>query len=500
MSEDKIMKRLAQVEQGLEQQKQSLDDYKSKNDQRNNELDVKLAAVQKETLELQALMKQGTPLPSPMYPLAPEIEEEDDQELLARADNVDQYGKDFLPNGIFVNTNGYRFNEDNANPADAFIEILRRGRDVIFKLNRDAEGKVLDNGEPTNNFVSAHPLIGIGAQNGREVSNEPEATLLPTDEKRQYGYPAYDLEEAARRVGLPARLDDIKHIVVKALSVGSHYGFNTFLDLYLHEDDLPGALPGYEGTINAVNGNFTKSVNINAWFVRPTQTNSRGLANGWAGAKKVTEVRLSGGVVEVGVKRETVNGNDFLYVTLIPTKENPAINFSVSEVLEWARGSMFDDIDHEHTRAIFSQMKRPPRKPSGKTILCGLYLGPELWWTKSGLPFDTLELRNFSYTINGRTFYIDGTVEGEVAPSAPTKEPEVVEGVQVLPPMVFKHFGEKQNIGFAGWEQDGGEDPNIYRVKKNQPLMIIQPRKKGKTTMTLTDAAGVVYTMDIEVK
>ena len=497
MKDDEIMNRLQNVEQGLEEQKKALAEYKATNEIRNAEIESRLSAVHKETLELKMLVSGSSP------PAVKEPDKALEGELLAEADNADQYGKNFLSNGLFANTNGYAFTRDNGNPEGSFIKIYRVGLSVVFKFMRIAEGKVTEHGRPTNEFVAAHPLISVGAQNGREVSNEPTAERLPGNLKRQYGYPAYDLEKVSKRVGLPSLVENLKELSISGRFVGSFYVFNAFLDMYLHDLFAPGGLSGYEGTLNAIDGNYTKSINLNIWFVKPSKVNTNGPANGWTGGIDIGVKKTFNGVVfKFYLKHETEGGNSFLYVAGVPEDDIYTLLpfFDLLPMVSWASTSMWDDINKsDKARALIESMPNPPKRPTKKLALCSLNLGPELWWTKDGP--DTFTIEQFAYTINGVTRYIDGSLEGPEEGQLPPVEDEPVQddlpninddSPIKTPPLVFNSWQAK-SMDVAGWEIHGGKDKKVFRVRKNQPQMVIVPKRKGNTILTWKDAAGVVY-------
>ena len=496
-----------EIEKRLDDMESDFNTYKESNDLRTKEMDIKIAELQQQTIELSLLVnKRSSEIVKPIAS-TPVPDEAVVGELLAEADNIDQYGKNFLSNGLFVNTNGYAFTTDNGNPPNAFIRIYRSMRDLIFKFSRDAEGVTTEHNQSTNDFVAAHPLVCVGAQNGREVSHEPTAKLLSETVKRQYDYPAYDLEQCNSRVGLPSRLKDLWELRIKGRSKGKFYVFNSFFDMYLHDLLAELALQGYRGTLNAIDGNFTKSININMWFVKPDKVNARGLANGWTGAIDLKKwVRLDGIMFRIGLKHETVNSNSFLYVTLIPEEDITELDFNLMSVIDWSTGSMWEYITSEEiAKDLINSMPNPPKRPTeDNTALCSLNWGPEVWYTKAG-SIETFEIQDFSYTVNGVTRYIDGSIEGEHGGKAPDvvkqepepqqREPEPTQTEDVI-------FNNWQDIkmSIAGWEVSGGNNPNVFQIKKNSPVMVIKAKRKGSTILTWKDSEGNLYKTKIRVK
>ena len=106
--------------------------------------------------------------------------------------------------------------------------MARSGRRGIIRFKRDVKGQ-----PNVNSFVPAFPAWVLGSLNGREASGMFSNPQLE-DLKRQYDYPAFDLTEVAKTVGLPSRLRDLQEFKVRAKLSGTFYGSSAFLDLYLH--------------------------------------------------------------------------------------------------------------------------------------------------------------------------------------------------------------------------------------------------------------------------
>jgi len=420
----------------------------------------------------------------------------------AHADNKSQYESKYYDNAIFALTNGYKFTLDNGNDPDSFIKIGRRGRHGVIQYKRNAEGKTTEHRQSTNDFVAAFPFFGVGAYNGRECSFLPSVPVLPGGEKlRQYDFPAHDLVEVAKRCGLPSRLEDLKELKVSTIAKGDFYGANLFMDLYLQDDEAEGHTAGYKGTLNAINGNFTKHINVNVWFVHPENVNVPGaLANGWTGAEKIGETFINATWYEVGVKIERVNGNEFLYVCLVP-KSNKRVECDVNTIMHWIRGEGYDLVRASpHAMRQIQTMKKPPHRPTERSILCSLVLGAEIWFQNPQLEYNEIVLQDLKFTVNGKSFMLDGSViEGEVVkeespplpPSSPPVENDKPEAqTEWLPDVTLRD--RKHKFDFSGEVVHAGNNGDIVRVRKNKPNLVIVPTgRKGETVLTISNGYKV---------
>ena len=391
---------------------------------------------------------------------------------------------------ILLATNAFNF----TGPKDAYVKIEARGRNmhVISKRPvRTPEAK-----QQAKYGTAMFPCAVIGSLNGREASWMDTNKVRRLPGKRQYSYPVHDLEQVNKLCGLPSTVRDIKQLKVIVKNIRGKMGAtNGFLDKYLHNEEWAGDLTGN----NAINGNFTKGLNINTWFVHPKEFNTAGLANGWTGSEKIGSRRINDVNVDIGLKVERVNGNEFLYCSIVPESKR-AIDWDCRKVLDWVLEDFWQMVrNSEKGRALLATMERQPIAPHDLMRLCGLHLGNEVWYTEDEEEEEVI-WEDLEFQVNGKSYFLDSTIELNMPDDIPVSrppepaKPAPVNGSNRTQDVIFKRTGQRKALPGS---QGGGNIDNLSQqgILDNEetrywPKITIVAKTKGTLEIDWTDKQG----------
>jgi len=318
----------------------------------------------------------------------------------ATADVTNRFDK-IYENGFYLTTNAFRFGTKDASPPDSFITMDTRQAKLVIRYKRNAQFKTDHWRNSTNDFAAAFSAGGVGAFNGRECSYESEIPKL-AGVKREYDYEARDLVEVNRRVGLPVFAKSFPEMYVRAKIESDFRGHSAAYDMYWHHTNQ-GFVSGHNGTINAMYGSKTKAYNVIYWIHAPSNNNAGiQLANGWSGATKIADRTIGGRNVQIALKQETANGNNFLQIAVIgeDTKE---IEIPAHEINEWLMRDAWGTINRSPVgQTIMRQMgDHAPIQPHDKMAFGGGTLGNEIWFSDPDDSETEIVWDRFEFEVNG---------------------------------------------------------------------------------------------------
>lgn len=426
------------------------------------------------------------------------------------------YETEYTKSGLLLATNAYMFTQNNASPEDSYIKMQAKGKDLHVMWKRDAEGKRDKWGNPTNNFVAAFPCLVQGTLNGRETCKVDDQKKLKG--KRQYDYPAYNLEQVADIYGAPVMLKNLSSASISAKLEGDFYGANGFLDMYLHDTTYPGHLPGYEGTINGITGSPTKGFNINLWLKYPEQMNgSNPLANGWSGAVPIKLCHIDSRNVQVCLKIERVGDNEFAYISLVP-ESCLNVKWCIKTIMDWAQRDLSSILKNSaQAQSMLKTMKNPPTEVRGDLVLCGFHLGTEIWWSRGNKESEII-WRNPELEINGRRFnLVSSSVDADTRPVEPSadrppkkparptssgskekpteskRKPSEESIVETDPISITVSKSKDIPLSEGAHITGMGRNPKCIQHYTDSPLHGFMGVKKGQTYVNWTDATGAKW-------
>lgn len=363
----------------------------------------------------------------------------------ARADTMNRFDK-LYENGFYLTTNAFRFGTRDASPPDSFIWMDTEQGKLVMRYKRNAQFKTDHWGNSTNDFAAAFICGGVGAFNGRECSYEHEIAKLPGGVKREYDYEARDLIAVRKRVGLPVYAKSFPELFVRAKIESDFFGHSAAYDMYWHHTDK-GFVSGHKDTINAMYGSKTKAYNVIYWIHAPSNNNAGiELANGWSGAAKIAERNIGGRNVQVALKQEKANNNNFLQIALIgeDTKE---IEIPAHEINEWLMRDAWDTINRSSVgQTIMRQMgDQAPIQPHGRMAFGGGTLGNEVWFSDPDDSETEIVWDRFEFEVNGVVY-------------TPWLEPSMSENLK-----------EEIDLGLSDDPRAIVEDPNVVASRPPAP-------------------------------
>lgn len=412
-----------------------------------------------------------------------------------RTNDTDHFPK-LHKKGFFICANAFRFKKEDGSPPGSFIRIACNNGSLNMSYKRNAENTEDDYGNPVSSFASAFMCAGVGSFNGRETSYEYEMPLLE-GVKREYDYPARDLEKVHEKVGLPAMAGQFPQFNISAKLESDFYGHSAAIDMYWHNLDR-GLMSGYDGTLNAMHGSKTKSINVIYWIHAPSQINGRGgPANGWTGGEKLADINLSGKNLVVLGKRERASGNDFLQIALVGENQRE-IDVSISEVNNWVLTDLWRVINNSPAgkRLLAEMGDNAPKEPHGN-LGFDCTAGSEVWYSKPDDSISSIIWRDFYFDINGQRYtpWADPqTVDQKVfMPDQQQSENSDSQSDGDKPPKLalkkVKVFvGEKEIVTSSPTAQIThlGNDNGCCCEASRDPLKI-EGLRKGKTIITVKD-------------
>ena len=238
-------------------------------------------------------------------------------------------------------------------------------------------------------------------------------------------------------VSLPTFAKSFPKLFVRGKIESDFFGHSAAYDMYWHHTDK-GFVSGHKDTINAMYGSKTKAYNVIYWIHAPSNNNAGiELANGWSGAAKIAEKRIGGRNVQVALKQEKANNNNFLQIALIgeDTKE---IEIPAHEINEWLMRDAWDTINRSSVgQTIMRQMgDQAPIQPHGRMAFGGGTLGSEVWFSDPDDSETEIVWDRFEFEVNGITYVPwvephmvanDGTIAPKYGhPIVAPEDPDVV--------------------------------------------------------------------------
>ena len=420
----------------------------------------------------------------------PDEEARPDLELNATPNS--RYHTKQTKSAIFLATNAFNFN----GPGDAYLKMEARGRNLHIKAKRPV--RTPEEHQQSKYGTSMFPCAVIGSLNGRECSWMDTDKVDRLSGKRQYDYPVHDLQQVHELVGLPGTIKSIRSCSLSTAIRGNMKAANGFLDMYLHDEKLTNLeYTGY----NALNGNYTKGLNINTWFMHPEEYNVPGLANGWTGATKIADKHISGMNCEVAVKVERVNGNEFLYFAVAPESRR-VVKWDVRTVLDFALEDLWRTIQESPAAlALIATMERKPTAPHDLLKLCGLHLGAEIWHTEDRE--EELVFEDLQFEINGVVHTLEGISNDLGKPRIPKKKPNGGSRVRTER-LVFTRTGQRKSLPNS---KGGGRITHLSKQglidtqeTRDWPNISIMPMGYGKLDVQWTDKAGADWVTEIVIQ
>ena len=295
-------------------------------------------------------------------------------------------------------------------------------------------------GEQTN-FVRHFASMYIGTLRGRDETSGvigSQTSAIP-GRARMDGTSLqsqmWDLETARALTGYPCRADQMPGTKVRwdltrvtagienlffdfyfnDVSDGANYDMAPFGNLTQSRKNLRVPHRDYLNTVNGIDGDFTRSWNLNVWPALPVSVNSGSTRpdGGWAGGLVVDDIanaiqRIDGRDHHVIFKREN-NGSqyEFDYIGLVFANEEMAGELDPLAYRDWLI-NVWPSILQSSAKAQqiwnLSRVKPwgAPRMPSGDMIIEGVNFGNEGWYSAaSGDRIAEIRYDRFEIEVDG---------------------------------------------------------------------------------------------------